>query len=572
MSETTATTLRSPAERTFDASSPNTLTEARPTPLGGLARALASAELGALISLAAVLALGIGLILWSTRPTWVPVAERAGREDVLALVEMLSRAGIEHKLDSTSGIVMVPEKRLGEVRVNIAASGLGGDSSIGLELLAEEPSLGTSHFTEVNRYQHGLETELARTISRMRNIESARVHLALPKRSVFVRDSEAASASVMIRPESGRSIDDEQVDAVSRLVASGIPYLDASDVTVVDEWGQLLSSAPGERGANREQYRYTRQLEQLYAERIEALLTPIVGRGRVRATVTADIDFSVSEQTQELFDSDPLQLRSEQTEAMQDSGGLALGIPGALVNQPPAAGTIDTVAGDTESGSPPKSTSSSAVRNYELDKTITHSRQSPGSIRRLSAAVIIDDRFETNADGESVREALDAEAIAAYTALAREAVGFDAARGDSVVVSNRRFVPSEELIAPPPLPIWEQPWVWTMVRQVLTGLGVLLLVVIGVRPALRKLLAGPVARARTDLAFAADSVDGRGESARSDGNAADRSASLESDGGLPPALDAQTVVYGDILNMARTLAADDPKRVARLVKDWVAEG
>lgn len=537
-----------------------------------LAKSLAAPQLGALLVVATALTLGVGLIVWTMQPEFVPVSKQGGREEALQIIEILTSSNVEYKLDSSTGLVLVPKDQAAQVQMSLAASGLSTENkAMGLELLQQDSSLGTSHFTESARYQHALETELSRTISSMRNVESARVHLAIPKQSVFIRDREQASASIMIKPKVGRSIEEEQVNAVINLVASSIPYLKSGQVTVVDQWGRLLSTGDDSTsGATRDQYQYARKLEKLYSERIESLLTPIVGKGRVRAIVTADLDFSINEQTQESFEPDAAQLRSEQVDTQINRGGSAIGIPGALSNQPPGNGTTNPEILDGVNSEQSTNETASSVKNYELDKTITHVRQLPGNIRRLSAAVIIDDRLEANAEGEPVRTPLSEQELAEYTQLAQEAVGFSEQRGDSVVVFNRSFKPVEELMPIEPLPLWQQSWVWNMVRQVLVGLSVLLLVLLVLRPAVKRLVPAKeiIALSSTDDEPTLDehgqpiesTADSHG-TANAGTNGTVDSLSLEP----PPA------VYGDILDMARTLAAEDPKRVAKVVKDWVTE-
>jgi flagellar M-ring protein FliF len=396
------------------------------------------------------------------------------------------------------------------------------------------------------------------------------VHLAIPKQSVFIRDREQASASIMLKPQPGRSIEEEQVSAVINLVASSIPYLESGQVTVVDQWGRLLSTGDSSAsGVTRDQYQYARKLEKLYTDRIESLLTPIVGAGRVRAIVTAEMDFSINEQTQEIFEPDAGQLRSEQLETQVNNGGTAAGVPGALTNQPPGNGTTDPELAAAQAGNAATNESSTSVRNFELDKTITHVRQIPGNIRRLSAAVIIDDRFETNAEGEAIRTPLTEQELNEYTQLAREAVGFSEQRGDSVVVFNRSFQPLEELLPIEPLPIWQQAWVWTMVRQVLIGLTVLLLFVMVLRPAIKRLLPAPIAASLTSDETAEEQVTA--SNTKGESEAAHSHYVTNSDGSSVLTLDSPPVIYGDILNLARALAAQDPKRVAKVVKDWVVE-
>ncbi|MBX2882465.1 MAG: flagellar M-ring protein FliF [Granulosicoccus sp.] len=542
-----------------------TVNDAAPaTPLlSTVARGLAAPQFGALLIVSTALTLGIGLIFWTMQPQFVPVSQQGGREDTLQIIDLLAQRNVDFKIDPTSGLVLVPSDQATSIQLTLAASGIEtGGQAVGLELLQQEPSLGTSHFTESARYQHALETELSRTIASMRNVDSARVHLAIPKQSVFVRDREQASASVMIKPMPGRSVEDEQVNSVINLVASSIPYLESGQVTVVDQWGRLLSTGDNSTsGATRDQYQYARKLEKLYAERIESLLTPIVGPGRVRAMVTADVDFTLNEQTQELFDPDAAQLRSEQidTEVNRNTG--AGGVPGALTNQPPADGEVDP-EGNPADAEQTTNESSSEVKNYELDKTIRHVRQMPGTIIRLSAAVIIDNKPGVDADGNPISTPLADEELAEYTQIAQEAIGFDQDRGDSVVVFNRGFQPVEEVVPMDPLPIWEQTWLWTMVRQVLVGLSVLLLVLMVLRPAAKRL----VPPRQANLLPAAIDDENNPNALDSDASQNSLAASQKNSNALEP----PPVVYGDILNMARAMAAEDPKRVAKVVKDWVA--
>lgn len=525
--------------------------------LSTVGRSLAAPQLGALLIVATALTLGVGLISWTMQPQYVPVSQQASRADVLQIVDMLTAQNVDFKLDPTTGLVLVPSDQAPSIQLQLAASGLdAGTSPMGLELLQQEPSLGTSHFTESARYQHALETELSRTIASMRNVDTARVHLAIPKQSVFVRDREQASASVMIQPQPGRSIEDEQVNAVINLVASSIPYLESGQVTVVDQWGRLLSTGDNSTsGATRDQYQYTRKLETLYAERIESLLTPIVGAGRVRAIVTADVDFSVNEQTQEIFEPDAAQLRSEQVDTEINRNGAAGGVPGALTNQPPGNGDVDPPV--DQAAEEITNESSSEVKNYELDKTIRHVRQVPGNVIRLSAAVIIDDKLTPDAEGNPVRTPLTEEELAEYTQIAQEAVGFNQVRGDSVVVFNRSFQPVEEIAPVEPLPMWKEPWLWTMVRQLLVGLSVLLLVLLVLKPAVKRLMPAASSGALA-LGVAGDAEN------------ADAASAKDNENKDKAALEPPPVVYGDILNMARAMAAEDPKRVAKVVKDWVA--
>ena len=535
--------------------------DAPPGVIGHIARGLGSPQFGALVALSAALTLGAGLILWTMKPSMVPVYDRLQQQDVADVLDMVRAENIPFELQAGSGMVLVPQDKVEMLRVKLSASGIGSSGSLGLEQLQQEQSLGTSQFIETARYHHALETELSRTISSMRNIDSARVHLALPKQSVFIRNRAKASASVMVKLLPGRLLEDGQVAAITNLVAAGIPYLEPSQVTVVDQYGKLLSS-PDDNSTSaetRKQFEYSRQLESLYSKRIETLLTPILGEGNVRATVTADVDFTYNEQTQELFEPDEAQIRSEQSQEQQSRNGAAAGIPGALTNQPPAAGNVQ--GADGEAPADPVSTSNNVTRNFELDKTISHTRRVPGQIRQVSVAVLVDDKKSVDEAGEIVRTPLTPEEIDRLTQLVREAIGFNEARGDSVVVMNQAFQPPVEIEAVEPTPIWEQPWVWNAGRQVLIGLSVLLLILMVVRPAMKNLKSGTVVARLEDKTAAAAGAEGEGSD----------SAKLTDEQRRQQALEPPAQVYGDILNLARAMADEDPKRVARVVKDWVGE-
>ena len=528
-----------------------------PRAIDYIAKGLGSPQLGALVALSAALTLGVGLILWSIKPNYTPVFNQLNNQDVMQIVEQLRNQNIPFEIQPKTGLVLVPQDQLEQIRMSLAASGIPSSTNVGLELLQQEQSLGTSQFMETTRYQHALETELSRTVGSMRNIDTARVHLALPKQSVFIRNRAKASASVMVKLFPGRSLEGGQVDAIVNLVASSIPYLESSQVTVVDNWGKLFSSQDDRSGTGetRKQFEYSRQLENLYAKRIEALLTPLVGEGNVRATVTASVDFTLNEQTQELFDGDPEQLRSEQKQDQMSQAGAAVGIPGALTNQPPAGGTTDADNPKAEDKDQINTTSSS-TRNYELDKTITHVRKAPGTIQQVSAAVIIDDQKTLSESGEVVRTPLTEDQIDQFTALVKEAVGFNQERGDSVVVLNQSFQPPPEAVPMDPLPIWEQAWFWSAGKQILAGLSVLLLILMVVRPAMRSLK--PESQQLEH--------DNDQDQALSEAEQAGRLVH-----GDNAALEPPQRVYGDILNLARTMADEDPKRVAKVVKDWVGD-
>jgi flagellar M-ring protein FliF len=441
-------------------------------------------------------------------------------------------------------------------------------------MLQKEQGFGTSQFIETARYQRALEGELSRTIATLRNVESARVHLAIPKRSVFLRDRTAPTASVMVDLYSGRGLDEEQIAAIVHLVSSSVPHLTPENVTVVDQGGKLLSSGGSDKGMamTSTQFSYNRKLESIYAERIRQMLDPVVGSGRVRASVNADLDFTVTERTQESFNPDLPALRSEQvSKDISSRSATASGIPGALSNQPPEDGQLQAV--DKQSGADkgeadsPRNSSTRSVRNYELDKTVSHTKLATGTIRRLSIAVVIDDKQELSDTDEVVNKPWSQEELDRFTALVKEAVGFDASRGDTVNIINSSFIPLPEAEALPEPSLMEQPWVWDVAKQAVGAIGVLLLIFGVLKPIMRSLAekgAHAVSHANA-MVPAAAAAGAQGAVAAEDqlslSGASPQQAQLQAPGGG----------YEQHLETARSIVRDDPKRVAQVVKNWVGE-
>jgi flagellar M-ring protein FliF len=523
---------------------------------GLLAKLPSASQMGVVFGLAAALALGVGMVMWALRPEYSPLFTNLPDRDVIQIADELRTQSIPFEIDKNTGLILVPNERMREVRMKLAANGLPRSADLGLEMLQQDQRLGTSQFMESARYQHALETELSRTVSGMRNVEHARVHLAIPKQSVFVRNRAKPSASVMVKLFPGRSLEAGQVDAIVHLVASSVPYMESSEVTVVDQWGRLLTANEFKSAMNltQQEFEYTRKLEESYEQRIEDLLTPIVGAGAVKAKVSAELEFAQAEQTQEEFQPDRKQVRSEQTQDQKTLGPLgAVGVPGALSNQPPGAGTTQPEKKAESDNTQPSNQSKSTTRNYELDKTIMHKRLAKGNIKRLSVAVIVDDRVKVKKNGETIREPLDQKEIDLLSNLVREAVGFNEQRKDTVFVSNRSFQAQHAIEPAEEPPLWEQAWFGTLMKQLLAATVVLLVLFAIVRPALRS-LAPSRSKAEPNKGAVA-------------GDVADDKLSLSARG--PDHLPAPPQVYGDILNLARAMASEDPKRVAKVIKNWV---
>lgn len=530
------------------------------TPLGAMqtnvSRQSIMKQIAFLLAIAASIALGGYVLMWSQTPNYQVLFSDLQSKESSEIVAILQQTNVDYKVNPSSGAVMVPASKVQMLRMKLAAEGIPRSASQGMEMLNQDQGFGTSQFIERARYQHAMEEELSRSISEIHNVRSARVHLAVPKQSVFVRERKPPSASVVVNLYSGRNLEPGQVAAVTHMVASSVPNLSNKDVTIVDQKGNLLTGSDRDQGLamSDTQMKYTQKLEQNYIRRIEGILSPIVGLNGVRAQVVAEVDFTMTEQTHESYNPDTVVMRSEQLQEQSRTGsaGEALGIPGALTNQPPVAGTTTETAveGNDITNSErvmPGSSSKQSTRNFELDRTISHTRVAPGSVRKLSVAVLIDERRTTGSDETTP---LSEAEMTRINALIMDAIGFNQARGDSLNVVNAAFLSIPEQEALPEVPIWEQAWVWDIAKQALGGLLVIFLIFGVIRPAfkdLNKIHIDPEAEAAVQGLLAA----------QSSGGSDDRIVTGAED------VEAQ-------LNNVRSLVQQDPALVAQVVKNWTA--
>ena len=521
-------------------------------------------SISTLFGLAAVLALSVAVIMWATKPEFSPIMNNISDGDVSAIASILAANKIPYKIDNSSGELLVANDQKQQARLLISAEGLPNSSPMGYELLKKDTTLGTSQFLETARYQHALETELSRSISSMRNIDNARVHLAIPKRTAFMRKKDRSSASVMVKVAGGRKLDKEQVNSIAYLVSSSVAYLEVSDVTVVDQWGNLLNSTGADKSMehSQKQFDYKKEVESLYVDRIESMLAPIFGYGRIKVQVNAEMDFTRIESTQELFDSADDKIRSEQIIDQQQVGAIgAVGIPGALTNQPPAGGTVDPQNAEGEGGSQaPTNTNRNSVRNYELDKTIRHVTQPVGELQKITVAVVADDWVSLAEDGTEVRTELSGEDFALIRGIVREAIGFNEERGDSVSVYNKSFqsVSLEEI---PEMPIWKQDWFVTVIKQALAGIALLILIFTVVKPTMNTLRSRLIDSGIDERTNAQLPAPETGDDIVSIGTANHSGQA---------ALANKHPNYVEQLAMAKQLVGQDSKQVAKVVKNWVA--
>ena len=556
-------------------------------------------QLGLLVGLAASVAIGFAVVLWSQQPDYRPLYGSLEGMDASQVMQTLGAADISYTVEPSSGALLVKADDLARARMRLAAAGVApSDNNIGFEILDKEQGLGTSQFMEATRYRRGLEGELARTVSSLNNVKGARVHLAIPKSSVFVRDERKPSASVLVELYSGRGLEPSQVMAIINLVATSVPELDKSQVTVVDQKGNLLSDQQETSALSMagKQFDYSRRMESMLTQRVHNILQPVLGAGRYKAEVSADVDFSAVESTSEMFNPDQPALRSEQQVNEQRSSGSQspLGIPGALSNQPPgAAGAPEQAAGgaaaggaiaagqplvdvngqqvmDPVTGQPmlapfPADKREQSTRNFELDRSISYTKQQQGRLRRLSVAVVVDDQFKVDAaTGETSRTPWTIDELARFTRLVQDSVGFDASRGDSVSVINTPFsaVIGEEILE---IPFYTQPWFWDVVKQVLGVLFILVLVFGVLRPVLNNITGGGKGRG-----LATGSRHGDAELGDMGGLDGELAADRVSLGGPQNILlPSPSEGYDAQLNAIKSLVAEDTGRVAQVVKEWI---
>jgi len=532
-----------------------------------------------LVGVAAAVAITVAFVSLARTPDYKVLFSNVTDRDGGAIISALQQINVPYRMSEGGGAILVPSDRVYESRLRLAQQGLPRGGSIGFELL-ENQRIGTSQFVEQVNFQRALEGELARTVQALGSVQAARVHLAIPRPSVFVRDQQKPSASVLVSLFPGRALDPAQLAGITHLVASSVPELAPSAVTIVDQAGNLLTQNPsareGNAGLDAGQLKYVQAVEQNFVRRIEAIITPIVGPGNVRAQVTAELDFSTVEQTAETYKPNPSPeqaIRSQQTvETVGDNPRDASGVPGALSNQPPGTATAPLNApgkgaakGGAAEPASPGNTHREATTNYELDKTITHTRAEVGAVRRLSAAVVVNHRRELK-EGKAEATPLPEAEIAQLNNLVRQAIGFNEKRGDTVNLVNAAFNEVERVEVEGPTLVTEvtrrllgnmNTVLWTL-AAIVAALFVYLMVL---RPVLRDL-----ARAgERDLA----AREAYAQAMAAAASAAEAAPAGEGDTGTAPPIRTGGRGFEADLQAVKDLAKQEPQIVANVVKDWV---
>ncbi len=547
-------------------------------------------KVGLLIGLAVLLAASAVMMLWVRTPEYRVLFSNLSDRDGGAIVASLGQMNVPYRFTDGGGAILVPATQVHDVRLRLASQGLPKGSNVGFELI-ESQRFGITQFQEQINYQRALEGELSRSIQSLSAVQNARVHLAIPKQSVFLRESQKPTASILLTLYPGKALDRTQVSGIVHLVASSIPDLQVRNVSVLDQSGSLLSSQTGDGEARLDpsQLAYTHSVEASYIKRISEILEPIVGRNNFRAQVTADVDFTVTEFTDEQFKPNRNQqaasIRSEQWNESSSASGTngPQGVPGALSNQPPgnSSAPIVQAAPQGPAGAPGQSGPESAVKNpsasqrstavnYEVDKSVRHTRAHVGGIKRLSTAVVVNFRKSSQANGKP--EPLKSEEVEQIEAVVREAVGFKQERGDTLRVTAAPFS-VETIETTPELPLWKRPEMLTYgveIAKWIVGMCALLIILFGVlRPMLRQ-LASNSANGSSAVQLTSNNPGGAGAllgNAQSR-NGEDAIVTLSGDG--VPAEQPAIATEHTSLGKARALAKQDPRLVATVVRSWVS--
>jgi flagellar M-ring protein FliF len=521
----------------------------------------------ALSMLAAIVVAGWN---WTRTPTFSVLFSNVSERDGGNIIAALQQMNVPFRFSESGGAILVPQQQVHELRMRLASQGLPKGGLVGFELM-ENQKLGMSQFIEQINFQRALEGELSRSIQSLAAVAGARVHLAIPKQTGFMRDDQKPSASVVLNIHPGRNLDPNQVAGIAHMVASSVPHLPAANVSVIDQNGNLLSSEKANgrsAGLDATQLKYVQEIEASTVRRIETILAPLVGQGNFRAQVTADVDFSQSEQVAEIYKPNPpteASIRSQQVSEDASGRPAAAGVPGALSNQPPVPATAPltappapgtpgaapgaTAPAGTAAAGPAAATAATvaaaqgrrdATTNYELDKTIRHVRQPVGAIKRLSVAVVVNHRKESDKDGKASFKPLAAKEMTQINDLVKEAMGYNKDRGDTLNVQNSPFAAGDKQDVQE-TPIWKNP---TVIGWALEGLKYLIFaglagyILFGVAlPFLRRLMAraAQIPTMQEEVAYAA-----------------------------PGAIN-----YDQKVQVARDLARQEPKAVATVIKDWV---
>lgn len=555
------------------------------SPLGTFRQMNVNQRFNLLAGLAALVALIVVTLMWTSHIDYQPLYTNLSERDGGDVIGELQKLNVPFRITSGGAVIEVPAGQVYATRMKLAADGLPRGAGVGFDILDKEP-MGTSQFVERVNYQRALEGSLGRTIQALSAVDTATVHLAIPKPSVFLSQSEKPSASVLLRLYPGRVLSAAQVAGISHLVASAVAGLDDAQVSVVDQNGNLLSAnAKNESGIQPDQLAFRDAVERQYRRQIEALLTPLVGGEGVRVAVAADLDFAKTESSSVAYGKEHVLSQQQHSSNSVGNASLPAGVPGALTNQPPGGVTAPFTVGSASAPLTPReftqitpslktlaptAASSSATTNYDLDKTVSHTQNPVGAVKRLSVSVLINNQ---GADGKP--RPISAQQIAQMKQLVENAIGFDAKRGDTVSVVGMPFTAAQKA-AEATVPWWRAAWLWDGVRQAAPYVVALILGLLAYRTARRALGGGKPAKNKKG---GGKGVEAAPEEAEGGASAAGHAAGAGAGGtarAAPGELAPDTVHLSNTLEadtaVSRELVKQDPRRAAQVVKEWLSDG
>ena len=512
-------------------------------------------------------AIAIFVVLFIQEPDFRPLA-KMDTEELIETLDYLDANQIEYQLEGN--IVHVRVDQYQKIKLGMSREGLAQAEQAGSDIITQDMGFGVSQRVEMERLKHAREMQVAATIEDMASIKKARVLLALPKENVFARREKKASATVVLTATRGSAITGEEVDAVVDIVASAVQGMEPERVTVTDSNGRLLNSGSQNSvsARARKEYEIERQRESEYQEKIDAILIPVLGIGNYTAQVDVSMDFTAVEQTQRRYNPDLPAVRSEMVVEENSVGSVAGGIPGAISNQPPLDANIpENAIGNGQVAPVPGRTTKESTRNYELDTTISHTKQQTGVIRRLSVSVAVDYQQSTAEDGTVTSEARSQEELLSIRRLLQGGIGFDVTRGDSLEVVSMPFsrIDAGDMEE---LPLWEQPFFMPILKWVMGGLVVITLIFAVIRPMLSKLI-NPADSQASDEFDADEGLDLGDDTINMLSSEFDAGqVGFAPDGSLMlPDLHKDE----DVLKAVRALVANEPELSAQVVKGWLLQ-
>ena len=544
--------------------------DSEPENKSGFMDTLGSADMMRQMALVVVLvicvAIAVFILIWAQEPDFRPLAKMETQE-LIETLDYMDANQIEYRLEGNT--VYVRSDEFQTIRLGMTRQGLTGSSDAGTDIIMQDMGFGVSQRVEMERLKHAREQQIAATIEDISSIQKARVLLAMPKENVFARREKKASATVVLTAKRGKVIAGEEVDSVIDIVASAVQNMEPSAVTVTDSNGRLLNSGSQDSlsARARKVYEIERQREQEYLEKIDAILIPVLGIGNYTAQADVSMDFTALEQTQRSYNPDLPAVRSEMINEQNSVGGGAMGIPGALSNQPPLDSNIPENPEAGAQATLPGSTSKVSTRNYELDTTISHTKKQSGVIRRLSVSVAVDYLQVAGEDGTTSAEPRNQEALLNIRRLLQGGVGFDVTRGDSLEVVSVPFTRMDDGVIED-APIWEQPAFLPILKLVIGGLVIIVLIIFVIRPMLRRLINPDESKEADD--FDADEGLDLGDETISmlSTDFDEGQVGFAADGSLMlPDLHKDE----DVLKAVRALVANEPELSAQVVKGWLMQ-